>query len=464
MIVKNEEARLPTCLRSVNGLVDEIVIVDTGSTDRTREIAAACGARVFDFAWVDSFAAARNESLRHATGDWIFWLDADESLDDDNRRKLRDLFADLKDEKAAYAMKQLSPLSRPGGSVMAVNQVRLFRRCTELRWEYRVHEQILLAVRRAGHELRWTDIVIAHGGYQDATLSRAKLERNVRLLRLQDAERPDDPVTLFNLGWAYQQCDKLEESVRLLQRSLERVPPDYSIRPKLYSLLSRGQHRLGRRAEALAACRAGRGSFPDDVELLFQEGLLLFEEGDHAGAEAALLRLLTLPPADTFGSLDASLRGFKARHQLALVYRAQGRLAEAEAQWRQVLEEQPPFEPAWQGLAELFLTAHRWPDLEEAARRLEGLPSGALAAGLFRARGRLTRNEFAAARKELEELVARYPQTLPAWLLLSRALLREGRDWKRAEQALRAVLKLDANNAEAQHNLALLLRRRRSRP
>ena len=77
MIVKNEEANLPACLESVRGLFGEIIIVDTGSTDRTKEIALQHGAKVFDFPWVDSFSAARNECLRHATRQWIFWMDAD---------------------------------------------------------------------------------------------------------------------------------------------------------------------------------------------------------------------------------------------------------------------------------------------------------------------------------------------------------------------------------------------------
>src|SRR5207244_2007812 len=75
MIVKNEERHLGGCLPSVHDLVDEIIVVDTGSTDRTKEIAAWFGAKVVDFVWQDSFAAARNESLRHATGDWVLWLD-----------------------------------------------------------------------------------------------------------------------------------------------------------------------------------------------------------------------------------------------------------------------------------------------------------------------------------------------------------------------------------------------------
>src|SRR5262249_14796822 len=87
MIVKNEEHNLPDCLQSIADLVDEIVIADTGSTDRTKEIAAAFGAKVIDFPWVDSFAAARNESLRHTTGDYVLWLDADDRLDEENRER-----------------------------------------------------------------------------------------------------------------------------------------------------------------------------------------------------------------------------------------------------------------------------------------------------------------------------------------------------------------------------------------
>src|SRR5438132_13758737 len=87
MIVRNEEQNLAACLESVADLMDEIVVVDTGSNDRTGDVARRFGARVFDFPWVDSFAAARNESLRRATGDWIFWLDADERINAPDRPK-----------------------------------------------------------------------------------------------------------------------------------------------------------------------------------------------------------------------------------------------------------------------------------------------------------------------------------------------------------------------------------------
>jgi glycosyltransferase involved in cell wall biosynthesis len=95
MIVRNEEDHLGKCLESVRGLFDEIIIVDTGSTDRTKEIAREFGAKVFDFVWIDDFAAARNEALSHATGDYAFWLDADDAVEPGEREKLAALLNGL---------------------------------------------------------------------------------------------------------------------------------------------------------------------------------------------------------------------------------------------------------------------------------------------------------------------------------------------------------------------------------
>ena len=212
MIVRNEEANLPNCLASVASLFDEIIVVDTGSTDRTNELAVAAGARVFDFPWIDHFAAARNESLRHATGDWIFWLDADDRLDESNRTKLKALLSSLKDDQAAYTLK-CRCLPDASGSTTTVDHVRLFRNRPDVRWEFRVHEQILLAVRQSGAELRWADVIIDHAGYVDPALRHRKLERDLRLLQLEEAERPGHPFTLFNLGWHRSWAAKPKHSI-----------------------------------------------------------------------------------------------------------------------------------------------------------------------------------------------------------------------------------------------------------
>jgi glycosyltransferase involved in cell wall biosynthesis len=102
MIVRDEEENLRACLASAADLFDEIVVVDTGSADRTAEVARSFGARLFDFVWVDDFAAARNAALARATGDYAFWLDADDRLEPPQRDRLRALFDALPAAGAAY--------------------------------------------------------------------------------------------------------------------------------------------------------------------------------------------------------------------------------------------------------------------------------------------------------------------------------------------------------------------------
>jgi hypothetical protein len=299
VIVRDEQATLADCLRPVADLFADIILVATGSSDRTKEIATQLGARVVDFPWCDDFAAARNESLRHATGEWIFWLDADDRLDDAYPDRLCAPLAGLGDENAAYVLTSRSASAMPGEEATDVGHVRLFRNRPDGRWQYRVHEQILPALVRAQTDVRWTDIVIEHTGYRDPALRRRKVERNLQLLHLDHADHPDDPFILFNLGWSYLDLGRPAEALAVLRQSLERCAPGVSIVRKLYALLARTLAHLGQLPEALAACRAGLARCPGDPELLLQEGLLLQQRGDLRGAEARWLRLVPPLPVAT---------------------------------------------------------------------------------------------------------------------------------------------------------------------
>jgi glycosyltransferase involved in cell wall biosynthesis/predicted Zn-dependent protease len=391
MIVKNEEASLASCLESAAGLADEIVVVDTGSTDATPSIAARFGARVSPFKWIDSFAAARNECLRHARGDWIFWLDADERLDDENRSRLLSLFANLKDENAAYIMRQRSPAAAGSVAATVADQVRLFRRLPGIRWSYRVHEQILPALRRTGAQLHHSEVVIQHAGHEDERVRRRKLDRDLRLLLLEIAEQPDDPFTLFNLGALYHEIGRPAEALPLLERSLERSRPSASIVTKLHALIGGCLRQINRHREALVACRAGLKRTPGDDELRFLEALILRELGDPERAEAALLQLLGSPQSAGLANGDDSLRGYKARHNLAVIYEETGRPADAEVQWRSAVAENPQFSSGWLRLGELYLKQERWNDLENAALGLSACPSGNARAHALRARAQAAR-------------------------------------------------------------------------
>ena len=177
MIVRDEEDNLPACLASAAGLFDEIVVVDTGSTDRTVEIARRFGARVFDFVWVDDFAAARNAALARATGDYAFWLDADDVLDPPQRDRLQAL---------------LAASTRRRGGLRRALRLRPGPRRRRGRDGRRPRPALPLPRGRAldlprpradpagaaagGRAVRWTDVIVRHTGYTDLALRRRKLE------------------------------------------------------------------------------------------------------------------------------------------------------------------------------------------------------------------------------------------------------------------------------------------------
>ena len=133
---------------------------------------------------------------------WIFWLDCDDRLDEPEREKLRALLGSLPADgsNVAYSMKcRCLPAPGQDGDTV-VDHVRLFRNDPRVRWKYRIHEQILGAVRASGGEALFSDVSVTHAGYADPALRGRKLLRDLRLLEMEYAEQPRAPFTLFNLG------------------------------------------------------------------------------------------------------------------------------------------------------------------------------------------------------------------------------------------------------------------------
>lgn len=217
MIVRNEEAMLPGCLESVRGVADEIIVVDTGSTDRTAEIARTGGARVFEFPWRDDFSAARNESLRHATGEWILVLDADERLAEESREELSRLVIEPDLVGVNVWLRSRLPDGQ-GVREMATPYCRLFRNLPDLRFSGLVHEQVLPAIRRRGGRVAASSITIHHLGYERP--SPDKLVRNLTLLHRQRELTPKDPFVYMNLGFMAHTLGRGDEAIDYLKTAL----------------------------------------------------------------------------------------------------------------------------------------------------------------------------------------------------------------------------------------------------
>jgi glycosyltransferase involved in cell wall biosynthesis len=224
MIVRDNAATLRPCLESIRPWVDEMVIVDTGSKNETPQIVEEFGGRLFNFPWIDDFSAARNESLRHARGNWLFWMDSDDTITDDKGRTLRELAHGEHDANTlGYVMQVHCPAHESDFAEEAtvVDHVKMFRSDPRIRFEGRIHEQVLMPIRRLNGDVQWTDIFVIHSGADGSPESRnRKYERDLRILKLDLNERPDHPFVLFNFGMTYNDMGRHDEAVKWLTRCI----------------------------------------------------------------------------------------------------------------------------------------------------------------------------------------------------------------------------------------------------
>ncbi len=240
MIVKNEEVNLSACLESVQTLVDEIIIVDTGSTDETVEIARSYGAEIHLFTWNNNFSTARNESLKYATGEWILVLDADEVLDVDDHSRIKQLI--VAKDVDAYRMEQHTYLKRSACAdwisleketelargchgYMNSHLVRLFRNINQVRFKGRVHEQVEIDLLSRNKVIVTTDIPIHHyGSILDVDLLRKKQELYLQIGYDKLKDQPSDINTLCELGVVHLELRQADEAEKVLRQAYKISP------------------------------------------------------------------------------------------------------------------------------------------------------------------------------------------------------------------------------------------------
>lgn len=256
LIVKNEESCLGTCLESLKGVVDEIVVVDTGSTDSTVEIAKAAGAKLGTFEWCDDFAAARNAALDLATGDWALWIDADEALSERSGRMIQE--AIMRPVFGGYNILIRNLVGDGCMDEFVHVPVRLFRNTPATRFEGRIHEQVVPSLREQGMILATLEgASILHSGYLPETMAeRNKIERTLQMLNREVEDDPENAFHWFNLANAYAVARRHAESEEAARHAIRFLPTDASYGPLLYQILATALLEQGRAEEALEVCDA----------------------------------------------------------------------------------------------------------------------------------------------------------------------------------------------------------------
>lgn len=214
MIVKNEEANLPECLESFGPVADQIVVVDTGSTDRTVAVAQRYGAEVHHHPWQEDFSEARNWSLNYARGRMVLWVDADDRLESGSAETLRRELLTHEGKAVYFVIRSLEP----GGMVLKAYQLRAFPNHPEIRFEGRIHEQVIWALQNLKIPAVHLPLEIIHTGYGDAEALYRKLQRNRKILEDQIRQNPDNMHAQYMMARTLEGLQEPEEAAVWLRR------------------------------------------------------------------------------------------------------------------------------------------------------------------------------------------------------------------------------------------------------
>jgi glycosyltransferase involved in cell wall biosynthesis len=332
LITRDEEDFLPNCLASVQGVVEEIAIVDTGSKDRTVEIARRLGAVVRSLTWTDDFAAARNASLDMATGEWILVLDADEELHRDDRARLRSLLTGR--EAEAYLVQILNYIGEPSHPDVEISaSLRLFRNRKEYRFSGVLHEQVgenILKV-RPGTNFASSGLRIHHYGYLSGLRRSESGQRNLNLALAQVEKSPNDAFVRFNLGVEYMRFDRYADALPHLELARTLMPRGAMWGCKLVKTVVLCLMKLDRWDEAMTLVETGLAEYPDFTDLVYQEGVVHQHQGRLARAAGCFYQCVAMgpPPVPPYGAVEEGLATFKAHYGLGQVYEAMGRQHQA---------------------------------------------------------------------------------------------------------------------------------------
>jgi tetratricopeptide (TPR) repeat protein len=336
MIVRNEERFLAGALESVRGVVDEICIADTGSTDNTIAIAESFGAKIERIVWRDDFSWARNQSIAMATGAWIFVLDADERLAEESRPLLDALRYTRPDGLGRWLRcRNLSDAER--GVVASTNAIiRIFPNDPAIRYRSRLHEYVARDGEETSITGTTTKIEIKHLGYQPAIMDeRGKGERNLRMAQAAVDATPDDPAVVYN----YAVSALLAKERDLGRTQLERVVALTAATPRGFrpmALVTLGEIYLedGRYADALAAgdeCVRIVETLPD-AHFLRGRALRALDRLEEARAAHGAAIRAGLNKAIEHFVVDDDIAVWKAHNEIGGTLVSENRFAEA-LQW-----------------------------------------------------------------------------------------------------------------------------------
>ena len=417
LIVKNEEKHLAKCLESIKDLVDEIVVIDTGSTDRTVAIAEEYGAKLGYFEWCQDFAAARNASLKLATGNWILWIDADEEITPRSAKAFRE--ASIRPQFGGYNIEIVNFVDdREGGNTFVHCPIRLFRNLPGIEFVGSVHEQVVQSIDKLG--LPWARLdnaQILHSGYRPSEVeAKGKQERTVTMIEAALEENPEDGFQWFNLANALTIARDYERAAVAAKEAI-RLSPDcsHTFGQLAYQLLALGYGSSGRLAESLKACDEADAAECGGMLIEFERAQTLLKLGRHHEALDAIDRSLVAQwtPGQSGDRGIETHKRFIVRGQILALL---GRHAEALDMFDTALRVDPAYGPCLYCKAATLENLERFDEAAECYR-LAGNDAEIRNTTLKgEARCHLELDNLETARDRFREAWTETPQDSEAWV------------------------------------------------
>lgn len=349
MIVKDEEAALPKCLNSAKDFVDEIVVLDTGSTDKTIQVAQGFGAKVYQYQWSNDFSVARNESLKYVTGDWVLVLDADEQLTSKIKPHI----------KQAMAMEEyilINLLRHEVGATQAPYSMvsRLFRRHPGIKFSRPYHAIVddsvsdVLRSEPDWHIGHLTEIAILHDGYQEDVINKQnKLAKAQAAMESFFASNPNDPYVCNKLGALYIESGKISEGIELLQRGIASKQANADVMYELHYHLGIAYNQIQNIRQAIAHYQAAIKLVVTPILKLGAYnnlGNLLKSLGDLRSAKSAYEMTIRIDPNFATGY-----------YNLGMTLKAMGQFMDAIASYQKAIQLNPHYANAYQNLGVAWL-------------------------------------------------------------------------------------------------------------
>lgn len=320
MIVKNEDQVLGRVLSQVKQLCDEMIVVDTGSTDNTVAVAQSFGATVHHFEWIDDFAAARNAAFSHCTGDWILWLDADDVVPEASLQKLLQLKGtELNADWDAVTCDYHIAFAPDGKCMVSLPRERLIRKACGGSWQFPIHEGYVLP--EGAKCLERLDITIEH--HKPAVYVERSSHRNLDMLAKLIAQGDQSPRTWYYYGKELKHHQRLEEALHAFAMHMTLNLTDLAPR---YQAMHQGMLCLMELERSEEAEEWGLRALQTDssrAEALTELGVIYFRRGRYAQA-IPLLTGATACKKPSYGSILEENYSWRPYHYLSLCYEGIG--------------------------------------------------------------------------------------------------------------------------------------------